>query len=144
MVERVVKMPAHPRFATAIAKATANTLAAAVCATYLSEDDTDFRGSNCSDLAQRVCKCLQEGNTAKKGLLDYAGRLSEEARNAVKDVLVDNKKSISEVSNALGEALLPGFIDLVAQRKSDASYGGSMYMLSPREASSVRWDTGFA
>jgi hypothetical protein len=32
------------------------------------------------------------------------------------------------VTKKFGLALLPGFIDLVAERKSDASYGGSSHM----------------
>jgi ATP-dependent helicase HrpB len=41
-----------------------------------------------------------------------------------------NPSQIGRVADAIGESLLPGFIDLVAERRGDASYGGSTYMLS--------------
>lgn len=37
---------------------------------------------------------------------------------------------LAQVTHALGRALLPGFVDLIAEWKGDASYGGSSYMLS--------------
>ena len=62
-------------------------------------------------------------------MLQYAARTGDAAKQAVQNVLKDTI-TIAEVTQALGQALLPGFIDLVAERKGDASYGGSTYMLS--------------
>eukprot|EP00957_Ditylum_brightwellii_P129291 9862471-Ditylum_brightwellii.AAC.1 len=64
-----------------------------------------------------------------KNLIKFASRVSKEAREAVQRVM-EHKESIPDVIASLGEALLPGYIDLVAQKRGDASYGGSTYMLS--------------
>ena len=125
----VAKLPTHPRFATAIAKADNRTLAAAVSVAYLLGEENGRRGIDGANLAPRVRSLFQGESTLQTGLLEYATRISREARHAIQGVF-DGKVSAVDVSNALGEALLPGFIDLVAQRKSDASYGGSSYMLA--------------
>jgi ATP-dependent helicase HrpB len=126
----VARMPTHPRIATTIARATDRTLAAAVSAAYLLDDEMGIRGGDGADLVPRVRHLLQGADSrATRGILEYAGRISKQAKNAVQAVL-DNKTFISDVTASVGEALIPGFIDLVAQRKSDASYGGSTYMLS--------------
>ena len=126
----VARMPTHPRIATTIARATDRTLAAAVSAAYLLDDEMGIRGGDGADLIPRVRHLLQGADSrATRGILEYAGRISEQAKNAVQAAL-DHEGSISDVTASVGEALLPGFIDLVAQRKSDASYGGSTYMLS--------------
>jgi hypothetical protein len=117
-------MPTHPRFATAIAKADCGTRAAAVSAAFLLGEENDNRAVDGADLAPRVRNLFQGGNSRKAGFLDYATRISKEARQSIQTVL-DDKVSALDVSNTLGESLLvPGFIDLVAQRKSDASYEG--------------------
>jgi ATP-dependent helicase HrpB len=125
----IAKMPTHPRIATTIARASdETTLAAAVTAAYLLDDEVGVRGSQGADLAPRV-RALLQGEPSASGILEYAARISDQATSAIRNAL-SNKIPISDVSASLGTALLPGFIDLVAQRKSDASYGGSTYMLS--------------
>ena len=126
------KLPAHPRLATAIVRADSReTLAAAVISSSFLDDDTGGRGGREADLVSRIRVLLESPTNifASKSVLQYAGRISDEAREAVL-YFMDNPSKIRAVMDRVGEALLPGFIDLVAERKSDASYGGSTYMLS--------------
>ncbi|KAI2514119.1 ATP-dependent helicase C-terminal [Fragilaria crotonensis] len=125
----VAKMPTHPRFATAIAKADRRNLAAVVSAAFLMGEENGNRVVDGADLVPRVRNLFQGGFSGNTGLLEFATRISKEARQSVQEIM-DDKASSLDVSNALGESLLPGFVDLVAQRKSDASYGGSSYMLA--------------
>ena len=105
-------------------------LAAAVTAAALSEDVVDMGGRE-SNLALNVRNLFKEGPNSYNGkkLINFASRLSEEAKSAVLNALISLDMAI-KISECVGLALLPGFIDLIAQRKCDASYGGSTYMLS--------------
>lgn len=127
----VVKMATHPRFATAITRAGHDKakLVAAVIAAALSGDDLPIRRKE-TNLSVSIRNILKEGPTSfiGKQLLIFAARISAEARSAVIDALQSSDLDIDEVTT--GTALLPGFIDLIAQRKGDASYGGSRYELS--------------
>lgn len=127
----IAKIPTHPRFATCIVQANENPvkLAGAVAVAFLMDDEVGIRSFNTPDLAFRCRQLYQESPTATNALSRYAARISSTAKDAVKSVL-DGIIDIPDVTSALGQALLPGFIDLVAERKGDASYGGSMYMLS--------------
>lgn len=128
----LVRLPTHPRLATSIINAgdaDAATLAAAVtCAALL---DEEISGGRESDLAIRVRNVLYDGPSSMdcRKILDYASRISDEANNAVQKAML-GEIPVSQVYESVGKALLPGFIDLVAQHKGDASYGGSTYMLS--------------
>lgn len=127
----IARFPTHPRFAANIVRAQDNVveLAGAVAAAFLMDDELGIRGNNNPDLAYRV-RDLYEGNLAStRGLLRYATRISVPAKLAVENVL-SGSADLAKVANALGRTLLPGFIDLVAERKGDASFGGSVYMLS--------------
>jgi ATP-dependent helicase HrpB len=129
----IAKIPTHPRFATTLVRASKDPiqLAAAVAVAFLLDDETGVRTTPGSDLAPRVQDLYKgkSGASTTKKLLQYAARTGDAAKQAVQNVL-EETISIAEVSQALGQALLPGFIDLVAERKGDASYGGSTYMLS--------------
>ncbi|KAL7544105.1 hypothetical protein ACHAXR_013583 [Thalassiosira sp. AJA248-18] len=121
--------PTHPRFATSIIKAASGgdaPLAAAVTATALIDQDL-VRGQE-PNLALNVRDVLKDGTRSFNGrqLLNFASRISEEAKSAMLSALSGE----IQVSDHVGTVLLPGFIDLIAQRKGDASYGGSTYMLS--------------
>ena len=142
----VAKIPAHPRFATALVQAASTDhkdhhdqynpvqLAAAAAAVFLLDDDElrlrTAKGEGPA-LDSRVRKLYQGklGTRAVQSLRKYAARIGDTAHQAVKDAL-DEKIPPVDVSKMVGQALLPGFIDLVAQRKGEASYGGSTYMLS--------------
>jgi ATP-dependent helicase HrpB len=142
----IAKLPTHPRLATAIVRAadtsSRETLAAAVIAAFfLDGDDNNVTkggggGRRDADLVSRIRTLLLENSStsfASKSVLQYAGRISDNAREAVLSVMLDisnNPSKIRELTSVVGEALLPGFIDLVAERKGGASYGGSTYMLS--------------
>lgn len=126
------KMPTHPRLATAITKSSTNAmLAAAVATAALLDDETGARGGGVSDLAPRIREVLQTGpnSFSGKSLLKFAARISDDAKSAVLRAMGDSS-FLSDVTESLGEALLPGFVDLVAQRRGDASYESSTYMLS--------------
>lgn len=125
----IVKLPVHPRFATSIIKASElgpASLAAAVTAAALIDQDL-VRGNE-PNLALNSRDVLRGGPGSFNGkqLLKFASRVSDEAKAVVLSALVGE----IQVAEHVGKALLPGFIDLIAQRKGDASYGGSTYMLS--------------
>ena len=88
-------------------------------------------GGRESNLGLIVRDALKYGTRSFNGkqLLNFASRISEEAKSGVSKALSVEIPS-TKISDCIGAALLPGFIDLVAQRKGDASYGGSLYMLS--------------
>jgi len=130
--QSISTLSTHPRFATSIVKALDNeiSLVAAVTASALIDQDLLIRGRE-SNLALNVRDILKEGPRSYNGkqLLNFASRISKEAMSAVTKAL-SGEIQPSKVSECVGEALQPGFIDLVAQRRGDASYGGSSYMLS--------------
>jgi len=129
----IAKLPTHPRLATAIERAQSKEmLAAAVIASCLLDDDVNLGSAGReADLASRTRTLLegQANSFATKSVLQYAARISEDAKESVLHFM-NNPSEIRDVLSVIGEALLPGFVDLVAERKSDASYGGSTYMLS--------------
>ena len=131
---KIAKLPTHPRFATCLVQASHDPqqMAAVVAVAFLLDDEMGSRGGNSPDLAPRVRDLYQgrlSGSTSVKALLQYAARIGKAAKQAVYDTL-DGDITIQDVTKNLGRALLPGFIDLVAERKGDASYGGSSYLLS--------------
>ena len=127
------QLPTHPRFSNAIMKATSQSpqyLVAAVTVAALMDDDIGGWGGD-SNLGARVKECLSAGPTSAKGraILKFAARISNTAKDETLKAMND-ARAIELVSEVVGPALLPGFIDLVAQYKSEASYGGSTYKLS--------------
>lgn len=130
--QTLVRLPTHPRFATSIVKAaaTGKVLLAAAATTAALLDEEIF-GRQETNLGIRVKDILQDGPSSTNGrkVVHYASRISDDAKTAVLDAMMGTIP-ISEVSDNVGRALLPGFVDLIAQHKGDASYGGSTYMLS--------------
>eukprot|EP00977_Amphora_coffeiformis_P011440 scaffold2767_cov177-Amphora_coffeaeformis.AAC.14 len=129
----IAKLPTHPRLGTAIERAeNKEKLAAAVIVSCLLDDDINVGSAvRDADLASRT-RVLLEGQAnsfAAGSVLQYAARISENSKEAVL-YFMNNPSRIRDVLTVIGEALLPGFVDLIAERKSDASYGGSTYMLS--------------
>ena len=100
-------------------------LAAAVTAAALI--DQELVSGQESDLAVGVRNVLEGGPGTSDGrkLLRFALQVSEEARRVVSGAL-SGSPAARIVSDRVGAALLPAFVNLVAQRKGDASYGGSM------------------
>jgi ATP-dependent helicase HrpB len=130
--QSIVPLPMHPRLAAAITRAdTPEKLAAAVISSSFLDDDIDYQGEKEPNLVTRIRALLEgpNGSVRRKSVLQFAGRISEEAMEIVL-YFMENKSEMRNVLDATGESLLPGFIDLVAERKADASYGGSTYMLS--------------
>ena len=128
----VVRMATHPRFATAIIRAGGQKaqLVCAVIAAAVNGDElpTKRRETNMSVSIQNILKEEGSSTLVGKSLLNFASRINEEAGSAISDALRGSDVDIDDVTT--GYALLPGFIDLIAQRKGDASYGGSRYELS--------------
>ncbi|KAL7469346.1 hypothetical protein ACHAXS_009610 [Conticribra weissflogii] len=128
------RMSTHPRFAKAIiesSKSSAAHLVAAVTVAALSDEELVSRQRKESDLSLCVKSVLDEGVISVNGqkLLDYAARINEGAESAVYSAL-SGRIPVATVADSVGEAIVPGFIDLIAKRRGDASYGGSIYMLS--------------
>jgi ATP-dependent helicase HrpB len=93
--------------------------------------DQESYGGQESNLALNVRDVINNGphSIVGKEILNFAARISNEATLAVSKALLGEMDTM-QVTNSVSTALLPGFIDLIAQRKGDASYGGSLYMLS--------------
>ncbi|EJK71838.1 hypothetical protein THAOC_06680 [Thalassiosira oceanica] len=124
----IANIPTHPRMAMSILKATepSDLVAALTVSAFLDDQvSVDLRESN---LAICVREILSRGAHTRQ-LLDFASRNGDRARDAMVQAL-DGRINPKEVADCVGRALLPGFVDLIAQRKGDASYGGSLYMLS--------------
>lgn len=126
---QIVSLPTHPRFATSIIKAQGEVeLAAAITAAALTEDV--INGGKEMNLGLNVRDVLKEAPTSFNGkqLINFAARLN--AKSAILNTMSSSDRRSADVSDRVGSVLLPGFVDLIAQRKGDASYGGSTYMLS--------------
>ena len=136
----ISNIPTHPRLATSISLASPsrNRLAAGVVASYILDDETSTAGGSSggrnSDLVNQVGRLIQDcanrqQQQQSRSLLQFASRISKEARTSIEELLSDTNLQ-QDVTSHLGQVLLPGFIDMVAERKGDASYGGTTYMLS--------------
>mmetsp|Transcript_10241 Transcript_10241/g.24521 ORF Transcript_10241/g.24521 Transcript_10241/m.24521 type:complete len:843 (-) Transcript_10241:1042-3570(-) len=138
----VSEVPTHPRLATMLVRASKDPvlLAGAVVVAFLMDDESGGStggnrggGFNTADLAERIRDLHRQSNTSslnKKQLLKYASRVMGASGRAAVQSAMDGKTELSDVLSNLGLAVLPGFVDLVAERKGDASYGGSTYLLS--------------
>ena len=128
----VVKLATHPRFATAILRSVgqeAQLVAAVVAAALMDVEELPRKGRE-TNLSITIRNILKEGQSSFVGkkLMSFASRINSESSSAVSAALESRRSDIDEVTT--GTALLPGFIDLIAKRKGDASYGGSRYELS--------------
>lgn len=129
----VAALPTHPRLATAMARATTReTRAAAVMASALLDGTIGVRDDGV-DLADRIRDVLQGPPTslASQNVVKYATRIGGDAKEAALYYL-NHPADMREVLDVVGEALLPGFTDLVGERtKGKDTYGWSTtYMLS--------------
>ena len=101
---------------------------------YLSEDYKPLISITVEGIqGQRPCSYLEpflQNSFKFSALLRFAGRVAgAEGKNAVQELNNDNDFMRRTFFN-LGKALLPGFIDLVAERRGDASYESSNYFLA--------------
>ena len=134
---KVSAIPAHPRFANSIVRARKNPcdLAAALSVAFLMDGETGVRGGgydskNSADLSYQVRHLFETSKVEdKKALLRYASRIGKDCMNCVESVLTGDIP-LKEVISRIGPVMIPGFVDLIAERKGDSSYGGSAYMLS--------------
>mmetsp|Transcript_22889 Transcript_22889/g.68704 ORF Transcript_22889/g.68704 Transcript_22889/m.68704 type:complete len:856 (-) Transcript_22889:16-2583(-) len=98
----IADMPLHPRLAAVVANAT-DGISALRVATLL---DDDSRGGE-ANLARRPIDSRAVARLAKRVGKDLTG-----------------------APDALGAALAVGYLDLIGQRRGDASYGGTVYLLA--------------
>ena len=111
----LARMATHPRFATSIIRASKlgdAPLAASVTASALIDQELVLGQE--SDLAVGVSNILEGGPGTSDGrkLLRFATQVTEESRRAV-SVALSGLLAARVVSDRVGAALLPGFIDLV-------------------------------
>lgn len=131
--KRLSRLNTHPRFASSIARSAelgSTHLAAAVIVAAIIDEELgrNYQEPNLRDAVRSIIGSGVSSFEGKK-VLQYASRRSSNFKDVV-EAAMTGEISIDQVTEALGEALLPGFKDLIAQRKGDASYGGSTYMLS--------------
>ncbi|KAL3934642.1 MAG: hypothetical protein SGBAC_009680 [Bacillariaceae sp.] len=137
----VSEVPTHPRLATMLVRASKDPalLAGAIAVAFLMDDESGTsnngnRGSgfNTPDLAKRIQDLYRQPKSSQstKQLLKYASRTMGACGRAAVQSVMDGETELLDVLSNLGLAVLPGFVDLVAERKGDASYGGSTYLLS--------------
>lgn len=133
--ENLLKLSTHPRLATCIAIAEEKgsaCLAGAIFVAAILDENLGSRESNLCKIIQNFIRESEKGANLSfdaKKVLQFASRISVAAYQSLLDTFQGKIKSEDVLSN-VGYAILPGFTDLVARRKSDASYGGSTYMLS--------------
>ena len=136
---RISKMPTHPRLAACISEAMdqddddISVVAASIAVAFCLDDDSSVqKGSNNDDpnLAYAIPSLVQ---TPWKfsALLRFAGRVGGKRGETAVQALQRNENDFlrTTISN-LGKSMLPGFVDLVGERKGDASYDSSNYFLA--------------
>ena len=131
--KRLSQLNTHPRLASSIVRSaelgSVHLIAAVTVAAIVDEElGGKNQEPNLRDIVRNVLNGGMSSFEAGK-VLEYASRIGSNAKKAVEAAMAGDI-DVGQVTEALGEALLPGFIDLIAQRKGDASYGGSTYMLS--------------
>eukprot|EP00536_Pseudo-nitzschia_multiseries_P002773 jgi/Psemu1/184229/e_gw1.38.100.1 len=140
----ISKMPCHPRLATAISEARKRSdvetlLAASVAAAFCLDDEssatagTKRNGNSNNDdpnLAYTIQSVLQTPSKFS-ALGRFARRVcGNEGKLAVEKLQKNENDFGSKAIANLGKAMLPGFIDLVGERKGDASYDSSNYFMA--------------
>jgi ATP-dependent helicase HrpB len=136
---KISKMPCHPRLAACISGAMnrddedPTVLAASIAAAFCLDDESSVqRGGNQDDpnLAYTISSLLQTSSKFSS-FLRFSGRVGGRRGKAVAQALQANEDDFVRRSIAnLGKAMLPGFVDLVGERKGDASYDSSNYFLA--------------
>jgi len=140
---KISKMPCHPRLATAISEARKRTgedetlLAASIAAAFCLDDESSAQAgtstngnNNDPNLAYTIQSVLQ---TPFKfaALVRFARRVcSTEGQTSVAALQKNENDFETRAISNLGKAMLPGFVDLVGERKGDASYDSSNYFLA--------------
>lgn len=130
--QQISEYPTHPRFASTFVRDNPVALAGAIAVAFLLDDETGNRrslSSSPNNLAEGVQTLYQQKPESNAAFLKYASRMGKTCLAAVESVL-NGSILLKDVLRSLGMAVLPGFVDLVAERKGDASYGGSTYLLS--------------
>lgn len=90
------------------------------------------------NMALRVRDTLNAGPSSFNGsnILNHTLCISQDAWSTVLSSVLRNIP-IAQISDYMGQALLSGCTDLVAQYKGDASYSGSTYTLSLGQSSQL-------
>jgi len=134
----VVSMPTHPRLATCISKSRNDPvlLTGAIVTAIVLDDEVGVRRKRSADLAESVKEIILSNPNSymTRNTLKFAKRVGgESAQRVISNYMQSchsNPSRLKELTDNLGEALLPGFPDVIAQKSGEASYGGSTFSLS--------------
>jgi len=147
---RVSKMPCHPRLGAAISQAMENYanvnanaqheqaatyLAGAITAAFCLDVETssqalDGKSDNHDPNLVYTIRSVLQNSFKFSALLRFARRVAGAEGGIVVQKLQNDNEFMRRTYLNLGEALLPGYMDLVAERKGDASYESSNYFLA--------------
>jgi len=147
---RVSKMPCHPRLGAAISQAMENYanvnanaqheqaatyLAGAITAAFCLDVETssqalDGKNDNQDPNLVYTIRSVLQNSFKFSALLRFARRVAGAEGEIVVQELQNDNEFMRRTYLNLGEALLPGYMDLVAERKGDASYESSNYFLA--------------
>lgn len=135
----ISKMPCHPRLAACISEAMnrddedMTLIAASIAAAFCLDDDSSVqKGGNIDDpnLAYAI-PSLIETSWKFSALMRFAGRVGgARGKEAVQALQINENDFLRATISNLGKAMLPGFVDLVGERKGDAAYDSSNYFLA--------------
>jgi len=128
--QAIAKMPVHPRLTTCVVKASSQAkVVAAIATAALLDSDMPLgnQGAATSDLSSRVQELFTNGDAARN-IEKFAARIGVDAVDSVGKAL-QNSSFLGDAVSSLGPALLPGFADLVAQKRG-TSDGSTIYMLA--------------
>lgn len=136
---KIAAFPTHPRIATVLQTARESkdsaTIAGAVAVAFMLDNEMGAQAPKSSlNLADCVVELFKSssdprGSYAISSFRKYAARLGGDFKTSAQDA-IDGKIPLADISMSIGRSLLAGFIDLIGERKGDASYGGSTYLLS--------------
>ena len=145
---KISKMPCHPRLAACVSDAMNRrveeedtVLAAAIAAAFCLDDDSSLirgGGNNDDPNLAHMIPFLVQTRSRFSALQRFAGRVAGTRGKAAVQALQTNEDFLRTTIANLGKAMLPGFVDLVGERKGDASYESSNYLLAVSLCSAVR------
>ncbi len=135
----ISKMPCHPRLAACISEAInrededMTLVAASIAAAFCLDDDSSVQRSGNNDdpnLAYAI-PSLIDSRWKFSALMRFAGRVGgSQGKEAIQELRMNGGDFLKSSISNLGKALLPGFVDLVGERKGDAAYDSSNYFLA--------------
>lgn len=137
---RISKMPCHPRLAACISEAMKEgsgsdytLVAASIAAAFCLDDESAIGLNNNADdpnLMYAIESIVQDSYKFS-ALLRFAKRVGGLNGKIAVEALQTNPNDFRRRALAnLGQSMLPGFVDLIGERKGDAAYDSSNYFLA--------------